>query len=53
VPRAGSGRAVMAPASVAASGAWTGCRPYRDRFGQPFQRCCSISGGVRTCSGHW
>ncbi len=27
--------------------------PITDRFGQPFQRCCSITAGVRTCYGHW
>lgn len=49
VPRPGSGRAIPAPASYAASESWTGCRNWTNRFKEPFQRCCSIRGGTRSC----
>ena len=49
VPLPGSGGVVQVPATVAASDTWTGCRPYTNRFKEPFQRCCSIRNGFRSC----
>lgn len=53
VPRPGSGRITQAPASYAASEGWTGCRNWTNRFREPFQRCCSIRGGIRSCYDHY
>jgi hypothetical protein len=51
VPTPGSGRVIPSPASVAASASWTGCRPFVNRFKEPFQLCCTINDrGIRSCS---
>ena len=50
VPLPGSGRTVPTSAAAAASGRWVGCRPYVNRFKEPFQRCCRVdSAGLRSC----
>lgn len=51
VPTPGSGRSIPSPASVAASASWTGCRPFVNRFKEPFQLCCTINDRrIRSCS---
>lgn len=49
VPLPGSGRRIPVSAADAAAGSWTGCQNWRNRFKEPFQRCCSMSRGVRRC----
>ncbi len=49
VPLPGSGQRIPVSAKDAAADSWTGCQNWRNRFKEPFQRCCSMSGGVRRC----
>jgi hypothetical protein len=49
VPLPGSGQRIPVSAADAAADTWTGCQNWRNRFKEPFQRCCSMRAGVRRC----
>ncbi len=54
VPLPGSGRVIPTSAADAAKDSWTGCRPFTNRFREPFRRCCAfVRPGVRACNDHY
>lgn len=54
VPLPGSGRVIPTSAADAAKDSWTGCRPFTNRFREPFRRCCSfVRPGLRACNDHY